>query len=157
MGLSVGSKAPDFALTLKPDEAPLRLSDYRGERKVVLLFFPAAFSPVCTEEMCAVAENYDAWQGLDAEVIAISSDTALVNQRFAEETDARFPILSDYNKEVSREYDALHEELRGMKGVVKRAVFVIDRDGTITYAWEGEHPGFMPDLDEVMEATRAAD
>lgn len=156
MALSVGTPAPDFALPLKPDEAPLRLADYLGERTVVLLFFPAAFSPVCTEEMSVVAENYAAWRALNAEVIGISSDTSVVNQRFSEETGAEFPILSDFNKEVALRYDALHEELRGMKGVVKRAAFVIDREGMITYAWEGEHPGFTPDLAEVMEAVRAA-
>jgi glutaredoxin-dependent peroxiredoxin len=156
MPLSVGTPAPDFSLLLKPGEAPLRLSDYRGEKKVVLLFFPLAFSGTCTAEMCAVAENYGAWTELNAEVIGISIDSPYVNQKFAEETGATFPILSDFNKETAPKYDALLDEVGGMKGVTDRIAYVIGTDGVISYAWKGEHPGLMPPMDEIMEAVAQA-
>jgi glutaredoxin-dependent peroxiredoxin len=156
MPLNIGTPAPDFELVLKPGEAPLRLSDYLGERKVVLLFFPLAFSGTCTAEMCAVAENYAAWTDLNAEVIGISIDSPYVNQRFTEEVGATFPIVSDFNKETSLEYDALLPEVGGLKGVTDRVAYVIGLDGLISYAWKGEHPGVMPPMDEIMEAVARA-
>lgn len=156
MPLSIGTPAPDFELILKPGEAPLRLSDYLGEKKVVLMFFPLAFSGTCTAEMCAVAENYSAWTDLNAEVIGISIDSPYVNQRFAAETGAEFPIVSDFNKDVSAEYDALIDEMGGMKGVTDRVVYVIGTDGVISYIWKGEHPGVMPPMDEILEAVGRA-
>ena len=157
MTLSVGHTAPEFALPVKPREAPIRLSDFRGEKPVVLLFFPLAFSSVCTEEMCAVAESYAAWQALDAQVIGISVDSPYVNVKFAEECKAPFPIASDFNKDVSAAYEALADDMGGLKGVTKRVVYVIDRSGTIVYAWEGENPGVMPDFDAIMKAVEQAD
>jgi len=152
MPLAPGTVAPDFELMLKPGEAPLRLSDYVGEKKVVLLFFPLAFSGTCTKEMCAVAENYSAWTDLNAEVIGVSIDSPYVNQKFAAETGATFPIASDFNKQVAPKYDALIEDMGGMKGVTDRIAYVIGTDGKISYAWKGEHPGVMPPMDEILEA-----
>ena len=152
MTLSVGLAAPDFALPVKPREAPIRLSDFRGEKPVVLLFFPLAFSSVCTEEMCTVAENYAAWEALSAQIIGISVDSPYVNVRFAEECKAPFPIASDFNKDVSAIYEALADDMGGLKGVTKRVAYVVDRSGTIVYAWEGEHPGVMPDFGAIMAA-----
>ena len=157
MTLSVGQTAPDFALPVRPRETSIRLADFRGEKPVVLLFFPLAFSSVCTEEMCTVAENYAAWEALDAQVIGISVDSPYVNVRFAEECKAPFPIASDFNKDVSAIYDVLVEDMGGLKGVTKRAAYVIDRSGTIVYAWEGENPGVMPDFGAMMEAVEQAD
>lgn len=154
MPLSVGTRAPDFELMLMPGEAPLRLSDYLGEKKVVLMFFPLAFSGMCTKEMRAVAENYSSWTDLNAEVIGISIDSPYVNRKFAEETGAEFPIASDFNKDVSAKYDALIDEVGGMKGVTDRVVYVIGTDGVISYTWKGEHPGVMPPMDEILEAVR---
>ena len=156
MTLGVGLTAPEFALPVKPREAPIRLSDFRGEKPVVLLFFPLAFSSVCTEEMCAVAENYAAWEALSAQIIGISVDSPYVNVKFAEECKAPFPIASDFNKDVSAAYDALVDDMGGLKGVTKRAAYVIDRSGTIVYAWEGENPGVMPDFGAIMEAVEKA-
>jgi len=141
---------------LKPGEAPLRLSDYLGEKKVVLLFFPLAFSGTCTKEICAVAKNYSAWTDLNAEVIGISIDSPYVNQKFAEETGAEFPIASDFNKNVAADYDALLDEVAGMNGVTDRVTYVIGLDGLISYAWKGEHPGVMPPMDEILEAVAKA-
>ena len=152
MALDVGATAPDFELPLKLGEPPVRLGDYRGEKPVVLLFFPLAFSSVCTVEMCTVAENYSAWQELNAEVIGISVDSPFVNQKFAEDCSASFPIVSDFNKSASEAYGVLYDEFAGLHGVSKRAAFVVDRDGTISYAWVTEDPAVMPDFDAIMQA-----
>jgi peroxiredoxin len=157
MTLAVGLTAPEFALPVKPREAPIRLSDSHGEKPVVLLFFPLAFSSVCTAEMCYVAENYAAWEALNAQVIGISVDSPYVNVKFAEECKAPFPIASDFNKDVSAAYEALAADMGGLKGVTKRVAYVIDRSGTIVYAWEGENPGVMPDFGAIMEAVEQAD
>ena len=150
MSLDVGAVAPDFELLVKLGEPPIRLADYQGEKPVVLLFFPLAFSSVCTTEMCAVAENYSAWQELNAEVIGISVDSPFVNQKFAEDCDAPFPIVSDFNKTASEAYGVLYEEFAGLKGVSKRAAFVVGSDGRISYAWVSEDPAIMPDFDAIM-------
>lgn len=156
MPLPVGAPAPDFELPLRPGEAPLRLADYRGQKSVVLLFFPQAFSNVCTEEICSVAEGYSAWKKLDAEVIGISVDSPFVNQRFALECNAPFPIVSDFNKETIAAYGVTCENYYGLKGVARRSVFVIDPEGRIVYSWMTENSSILPDLHEVKEAARAA-
>ncbi|MCA9738405.1 MAG: redoxin domain-containing protein [Gemmatimonadota bacterium] len=153
--LSVGTEAPDFSLTRRVREAPVRLSDFRGERTVVLLFFPLAFSGVCTAEMCQVAEDYSRWTGLNAEILGISIDSPWVNAKFAEETGAAFPILSDFNKDVSTAYGVLYDDFFGMRGVSKRSAFVVDRDGIIRYAWMEEDSSIMPPFDEIAEAVAA--
>lgn len=156
MPLNVGTPAPGFELPLHPGEAPLRLSDYLGEKKVVLLFFPLAFSGTCTAEMCAVAENYSAWTGVNAEVIGISIDSPYVTSRFAQEVGAAFPIVSDFNKETASDYEALLEDVEGLKGVADRIAYVIGTDGLISFAWKGAHPGVMPPMDEILEAVTRA-
>ena len=150
MALDVGAIAPDFELPLKIGEPPIRLSDYRDGKPVVLLFFPLAFSSVCTAEMCTVAENYSSWQGLDVEVIGISVDSPFVNQKFAEDCNAAFPIVSDFNKSASEAYGVLYDEFVGLKGVSKRAAFVVDKDGRIRYAWVSDDPKVTPDFDAIM-------
>ncbi len=153
MALSVGTQAPDFTLPSKPGET-VTLSQYRG-KNVVLLFYPAAFTGVCTKEMCTVAEDFGSSQALDAEVLAISVDTPWVVTKFAAESKATFPFLSDFNKTVIEAYDVLRRDFAfGMKGVAERAVFVVNREGAITYAWVGENPGVFPDLDAVKAALR---
>lgn len=157
MPLEAGEKAPDLALPLKPGEAPLRLEDYRGEKPVVLLFFPLAFSRVCTEEMRIVAENYDRWRELDAEVLGISVDSPFVNQKFAEECGAPFPILSDFNREAVRAFDVENSDFYGLEGVANRSAFVVDRSGTVVYSWMSEDASVLPDFGEIREAVEAAD
>lgn len=153
----IGDPAPDFALPLKPGEAPLRLSDYRGQRKVVLLFFPLAFSSTCTEEMCAVAESYGRWTELDAEVVGISVDSPFVNRRFAEECACPFPVVSDFNREASEAYGVLYRDYHGLRGVSKRAAFVVDREGRVAYAWVSDDASRLPPFAEIREAARSAD
>ena len=154
MPLAPGTPAPDFALPLVPGEAPLRLSDYRGEKPIVLLFFPLAFSSVCTEEMVRTAKEYGRWTDLEAEIVGISVDSVFVNRKFAEECRAPFPIVSDFNRETITAYGVRNDDFYGMKGVSNRAAFVVDRQGVIAYAWMSEDAEVMPPFDEIETALK---
>jgi glutaredoxin-dependent peroxiredoxin len=156
MPLEVGTLAPDFTLPLAPGEAPLRLADYRGQKSVVLLFFPLAFSDVCTEEICAAAENYSDWTELGAEVIGISVDSPFVNRKFARECGAPFPIVSDFNKETITAYGVRCDDYFGLKGVANRAACVVDRHGRIAWFWMDEDSSKLPDFEALKEAVRKA-
>ncbi|HSG46190.1 MAG TPA: redoxin domain-containing protein [Longimicrobiales bacterium] len=153
--MSVGDQAPDFSLPFEPSPERVTLSAFRGEKNVVLLFFPLAFSSVCTDEVCRMAEDYSRWTGLDAEVLAVSVDSPFVAQRFARETGAPFPVLSDFNKEAVRAWDVMYEDYFGLRGVAKRAAFVVDREGVVRYAWVTEDSGELPDFGAIQEAVRA--
>lgn len=145
----VGAHAPDFSLSPAPGAPPVTLSELRG-RPVVLLFFPLAFSSVCTEEMCDVAGSWARWESLGTDVLAISVDSPFVTRRFAEETGARFPILSDFNKDAASAFGVLYPEYFGMLGVAKRAAFVVDPDGVVAYAWVSEDSDVLPSFDEIQ-------
>jgi len=149
--LAVGSAAPDFSLLPAPAADPVTLSGLRGHT-VVLLFFPLAFSRVCTAEMCRMAEDWSSWNQVGARVFGISVDSPWVNVKFAAETGVPFPILSDFNKEAAVAFDVLYPDFRGLKGVSKRAAFVVDREGRVAYAWVSDDSGVMPPLDQIREA-----
>ena len=149
--VEIGSKAPDAAVSPKAGQW-VQLSEYVGDRPLVVLFFPMAFTSVCTAELCAVAEDWSSYGGMDAQVLAISVDSPYTGQRFALETKVPFPILSDFNKEAIRAWGVVREDFHGMKGVAERAAFVVDRDGIVRYAWQGAHPGMMPPFDEIKAA-----
>lgn len=151
--VSVGTPAPDFSLAPAPGPGRVTLSEHRGH-PVVLLFFPLAFSSTCTEELCHMAEDWSRWEALGARVLGISIDSPYVNRRFAEETKVPFPLLSDFNKDASSAYGVLYPEFYGLKGVSKRAAFVVDREGTVTYAWVAEEAGLLPPFEEILEAVR---
>ena len=151
--IKVGEKAPDAQVFTKPGEAK-SLSELRGDGPGVLLFFPMAFSGVCTKEMCTIAEDYSVWEGLGASVVALSVDSPFVNAKFAESTKASFPIVSDFNREATQAFDVERDDLLGMKGVSERAAFVIDKGGVVRYAWVGENPGVFPPLEEIREAVK---
>jgi peroxiredoxin len=155
MAIKVGDRAPDFTLQARPDER-VSLSDYLGEGAVVLLFFPLAYSSVCTAEICGVAEDYSAYRELGAQVLGISVDSPFVNQKFAEDCKAPFPILSDFNKEAIAAYGVMREDLIGLKGVSNRAAFVVGKDGKVIYSWVTENPGDMPPFEEIKSALRGA-
>ena len=154
--LTPGNEAPVFELPLFPGEAPLRLEDYRGSKTVVLLFFPLAFSPVCRDELCSVRDIHDKLKAMGAEVLGVSVDSPFVNRRFAEEIEAEFPILSDFNKDVSAAYGVLNQDYFGMRGVSYRSAFVIDPTGAIVYSWMTEDDSIQPNLDDISQAVANA-
>lgn len=145
MTIDVGRQAPDFTLPHKPGEAPVQLSDYRGQKNVVLLFFPLAWSPVCTDELCATRDSYAHYAEVDAEVLGISVDSPFALQAWADEQGFQFPLLSDFNKDVSKRYGVLYEDLLGLRGVAKRAAFVVDKEGKVRYAEVCPTPKDLPD------------
>ena len=150
MALKVGDQAPDFTLYAS-DKQPVSLSDYRGSN-VVLLFFPQAFSGVCTKELCTMRDDIAYYEGLNAQVLAVSVDSIFTLGRFKEEQRFNFPVLSDFNKEVSPQYEAFYEEwILGMRGVAKRSAFVIDEEGAIRYAEVLESAGDLPNFEAVKE------
>ena len=119
-------------------------------------FFPLAFSSVCEEEFCTIRDDWSAWTDLGARVFGISVDSPFVVQKFKEEANLPFPLLSDFNKDVSNMYGAFHEEFMGLKGISKRAAFVIDRNGLVTYAWVSDDPGNMIEFDAIKAAVSGA-
>jgi peroxiredoxin len=146
-----GDKAIGFTLPAKPGET-VDVGEHLGRDKVVLLFFPLAFSRVCTEEMCGLRDSWDEWETLDAKVFGISVDSPFVTDKFRTEMNIPFPILSDFNKDVATRYGVLHEELMGLKGVAKRAAFVVDGSGAVTYDWVSDDPSVMPDFNAIKAA-----
>lgn len=143
-------RAPDFTLT-NTNREQISLKDYKGQHNVVLLFFPLAFSSVCTKELCSTRDNMKLYESLDAEVIGISVDSMFTLKAFKEANNINFTLLSDFNKEVSRKYDSLYEDFLGMKGVSKRSVFVINKEGNIVHSEILEDAGSIPDLNKVQE------
>src|ERR1700719_2968460 len=131
MSADVGTKAPDFTLTTQ-DREPVTLSAQRG-RPVVLAFFPAAFSSVCSKELCTFRDRLASLNQANAQVFGISVDTFFTLKAFQADQKLAFPLLSDFNKQVIRDYGVYNEDMVGLKGIAKRAVFVLDRDGIVRY------------------------
>jgi peroxiredoxin len=132
--LKVGDTAPDFTLPSTPAGKPVKLSDFRGKKNVVLAFYPAAFTGGCTKEMTAYGLDLAKFEGVDTQVFGISTDNSPSQRKFSEEVKATFPMLSDFAKrEVSKEYGVLIED----KGVANRATFVVDKNGKIQHVEEG--------------------
>ena len=151
MPIKVGEKAPLFTLRNSATEE-VSLSDYK-EKNVVVLFFPLAFTGVCTTELCEIRDSIAEYNNLDAEVMAISVDSPFTLAKFKEEQGYNFPLLSDFNKEVSRAYGSLYEDfVLDMKGVSKRSAFVIDKEGTIKYVEVLENAADIPNFEAVKDA-----
>lgn len=154
MGLAAGDVAPEFEL---PDHngQMRRLSEYRGS-PVVLLFFPAAFTSVCTEELCTVGEDLDAYEELGAEVLAISVDSPSALNRFRDDCGVSFTFLSDFNRTATPAYQVLRKGPLGpgLLGVADRAAFVIDANGRVAWAWHSTNPGNLPPFEEIKEALK---
>lgn len=154
MALSKGQQAPAFTLT-SSDLKEISLSNYQG-KKLVIHFFPLAFTGVCTTQLCTMRDSFGYYEGLGAEVAAISVDSPFTLAKFKEENNYPFPLLSDFNKEVSKAYDAQYDHfVFGLKGVAKRAAFVVDESGTIAYAEVLEDAGNLPDFDAIKAAVKA--
>ncbi len=151
MPLQVGDLAPVFSLPSKPGES-IDVGNHYGSRPVVLLFFPLAFSSVCTAELCHFRDEWARWTTLGCDIFGISVDSPFVTEKFRTELGIPFPLLSDFNKTVAAEWGALHEELRGMRGVTKRAVFVVDRSRRISYAAVQDSPKDQIDFEALSRA-----
>lgn len=151
MSATVGSKAPDFTLKTKTDKGleDVTLSSYQGKQNVVLLFFPLAYTGVCTQEMCEVRDGLKEYQNLNAQVFGISVDSPFAQEAWARAEKLNFPLLSDFNKEVCVAYGAQYADLIGFKGVAKRSAFVIDRQGVVRYASVSDDAKKLPDFNAV--------
>jgi glutaredoxin-dependent peroxiredoxin len=152
MSVEVGQKPPDFQL-FDQDRKLRTLKEFQG-KKVVLAFFPGAFTSVCTKEMCTFRDSMQTLNGLNAQVVGISVNDPFTNKAFAEANNLQFPILSDYGREVVRKYNAFHDDFAGLKGytAAKRSVFILDAKGMVRYRWVSEDPGKQPDYEEVKNA-----
>jgi len=146
--LKPGDIAPSFTL-FNTDKKEVSLSDFRG-KNVVILFFPQAFTGVCTTELCAVRDGLSEYQSLNASVVAISVDSLFTLGAFKEAQQFNFEMLSDFNKETCQAYGAFYESfVFNMKGVARRAAFVVDAEGAIRYAEVLESAGDIPNFDAV--------
>ena len=149
MSIQVGQTAPDFSL-YNTEKNKVSLSDYRG-KNVLLLFFPQAFSGICTKELCSVRDEINRYNQVNAVVLGISVDSVNSLNRFREDQKLDFHLLSDFNKETSRAYDAIYENwVLDMKGVSKRSAFVIDKEGKVAYAEVLESPADLPDFNTIL-------
>jgi peroxiredoxin len=153
--IAVGDKAPDFELPGTTGKK-IKLSDQLSNGPVVLLFYPLDWSPVCTKELCTLQDGFTEFEELGATILAISIDSIFSHQAWAEKLGINFPLLSDFNREVIRSYGVIHEEIMGLKGIAKRSVFILDREGTVRYRWVSEDPSQLPNMDEVKEQVKKA-
>ena len=151
MALQIGDQAPSFKL-VNTDKKEVSLEDYKG-KKLVILFFPLAYTGVCTTELCTIRDDIQSYNNVGADVVAISVDSFAVLGKFKEDQNLNFDLLSDFNKDVSASYGALYEEfVLGMKGVSKRSAFVIGPDGKIKYAEVLESAGDLPNFEGIKAA-----
>ncbi len=160
MPVAIGQTAPDFALKTKTAEgaSTITLSDYRG-KNVVLLFFPMAFTGVCTNELCSVSGGLELYSSLNAQVFGISVDSPFTLEVFAQKNNIAFPLLSDFNKEASKSYDALYGNfvpgVWDLQGVSKRSAFVVDTQGVIRYAEVLDNAGELPNFSKIEETLKS--
>lgn len=153
MKIEVGSIAPDFSL-YSSDREKVSLGDYK-HKTVVLLFFPLAFTSVCTKELCNIRDNIGIYNSSKATVLAISVDSPQTLAKFKEDQKLNFLLLSDFNKTVSEKYGCLYEIFSmDMKGVSKRSAFVIDREGRIRYTEVLENASGEPDYEAIENCLR---
>ena len=146
--LQPGDKAPNFSLRAS-DKSLVKLSEQKG-KNVLLLFFPFAFTGVCTKELCMMRDSLAQYEQLDAQILAISVDSPYTLAKWKEEQGFNFPLLSDFNKTVSKKYDSLYKEFGlGLKGVSKRSAFVIDREGNVQYAEVLDNAGEVPNFEKI--------
>ena len=154
MKIEVGQQASDFTLHDSAKQE-VSLSSFKG-KNVLLLFFPLAFTGVCTKELCTVRDNIGDYNNADAQVLGISVDSYATLAKFKAEQNINFPLLSDFNKEAIEKYDCVYNAFAGwMKGVSKRSAFVIDKNGIIQYAEVLENAGELPNF-EAINKTLAA-
>ena len=143
--LKIGDQPADFSL-FSSELKEVSLKDFVG-KKVIIHFFPMAFTGVCTTQLCTLRDNFGFYEGLNAQVLGISVDSPFTLAKFKEENNYQFPLLSDFNKEVSTAFGALYEQfVFNLKGVSKRAAFVLDENQKVIYAEVLESAGDLPDF-----------
>lgn len=148
--LTIGQPAPGFKL-FDSEKNEVSLEQFRG-KNVVILFFPLAFTSTCTKELCSVRDDIGAYNNTNAQVLGISVDSLFVLAKFKAEQNLNFPLLSDFNREVSGLYDSQYETfINNMKGVSKRSAFVIDKEGILRYAEVLEKAGDLPNFEAIMQ------
>ncbi|MDR5710521.1 MAG: peroxiredoxin [Armatimonadota bacterium] len=148
----VGDQVPDVTL-VSWDLQAVRLSSLLGQ-PLVLAFFPAAFTPICTREMCTFRDRLSAFEAPGARVVGISVDGPFALKAFAEQQGLNFLLLSDFNRETVRAFGIEDNGLMGglLRGVAKRAVFVVDANGVVVYRWVSNDPRVEPDYEAVQQA-----
>src|SRR5881396_2502629 len=151
MPIPVGSKAPDFTLKSKQSAGlvDVKLSNNFGKKNTVLLFFPAAFTSVCTKEMCDISAGLNTYSGLNAEVIGISVDTPFSQEAWAQKEKINITLASDLNKDVIKKYDVVFPMLAGVGDTAARAAFVIDKNGVVQYSEQTPTPKDLPNFAQV--------
>lgn len=155
MAIKVGSQAPDFTLKSKsPADADIKLSNNFGKKNTVLLFFPAAFTGVCTQEMCSISGGMNDYAGLNADVVGISVDTPFAQAAWAKQEKITIPLASDLNKEVIKKYDVVFPMLAGVGDTAARAAIVVDKNGVVQYSEQTPTPKDLPNF-EAVKATLA--
>ena len=154
MPIAIGSKAPDFTLKSKTAEGlkDIKLSDNFGKKQTVLLFFPLAFTGVCTQEMCDMSGGLADYEQLGADVIAISVDSPFAQEAWAKQNKISLTIVSDLNKETTKAYGVLFPMLAGVGDTAARAAFVIGKDGVIKHAEQTATPKDLPNFAVVKAA-----
>ena len=152
MPIAVGSKAPEFTLKSKtPADADIKLSSNFGKKNTVLLFFPFAFTGVCTKEMCDVTAGLSQYSSLNADIIGISVDSPFAQQAWAKQERINIPLASDVNKEIVRAYGVLLSDLAGLGSTSARAAFVVDKNGTVQYAEQTPTPKDLPNFEAIKQ------
>jgi len=150
MSITIGQQAPQFILP-STDRTMVSLADFKG-KKVVIHFFPFAFTGTCTTQLCTMRDNFGYYQGVNAEILAISVDAPFSLKKFKEEQGYQFTLLSDFNKEVSPAYGAFYDEfILGLKGVSKRAAFVLNEKQEVVYAEVLDLATDLPDFEEIAK------
>jgi glutaredoxin-dependent peroxiredoxin len=149
--LNIGNQAPDFTL-IDTERKPISLANYKGQ-SVLLLFFPAAFTSTCTAELCQTRDDIAYYSGLNTAVLGISVDMPFTLAKFKEDQQLNFPLLSDFNKSVSKAYDSFYEHwILGLDGVSKRSAFVIDKNGILVHQEILENAGHVPNFEAIKLA-----
>jgi glutaredoxin-dependent peroxiredoxin len=152
MSITVSQQAPDFSL-FDSEMKEVKLSNFKNEKNVLLLFFPMAFTGTCTKELCGVRDDIARYSNTNAQVLGISVDSVFTLAKYKEDQAYNFPLLSDFNKEISTTYDTIYESFTNMnmKGVSKRSAFIIDKAGIVQYAEVLESAGDVPDFEAINE------
>lgn len=154
MAISVGSKAPDFNLKSKQASGlvDVKLSNNFGKKNTVVLFFPLAFTSVCTKEMCDITSGLNAYSGMNADVIGISVDSPFSQEAWAQKEKIGITLASDLNKETAKAYGTLLSDLIGLGSVSARAAFVIDKNGVVQYSEQTPTPKDLPNFEAIKGA-----